>query len=223
MRTLYTYFRSSAAYRVRIALELKGLAYTSIPVHLLQDGGMQHSPSYAAINPSQLVPTLVDGALTLGQSLAIMEYLDETYPAPALLPADAAGRARVRSLSQLIACDIHPLNNLRVLQYLEQVLGVDAAARTAWCQHWVCTGLDALERMLQAGKPAGDFCAGDRPGMADCCLIPQLYNARRFQVDVQRYPMLCRVEASCLALQAFQKAAPEQQADAPVVQVQKAP
>ena len=217
MRTLYTYFRSSAAYRVRIALALKGLAYDSIPVHLLQDGGMQHTAAYAAINPTQLVPTLVDGALTLGQSLAIMEYLEETHPEPALLPADAPARARVRSMAQLIACDIHPLNNLRVLQYLEQVLGVDTTARTAWCQHWMCTGLEALERMLQAGKPAGDFCAGDRPGMADCCLIPQLYNARRFQVDVQSYPLLRRVEASCLALQAFQKAAPEQQADAPPV------
>jgi maleylacetoacetate isomerase len=215
MITLHTYYRSSAAYRVRIALQLKGLAYTSLPVHLLQDGGAQHTPAYVDINPSQLVPTLVDGEMTLGQSMAIMEYLDETYPAAPLLPADAPGRAWVRSVSQLIACDIHPLNNLRVLQYLEQVLAVDATARKAWYQHWVVTGFDALERMLQARKTAGDFCAGAAPGMADCCLVPQLYNARRFKVPLQAYPTLCRIEAACLGLEAFQKAAPEQQPDAP--------
>jgi len=212
MLTLYSYYRSSAAYRVRIALNLKGLAFETIPVHLLQDGGAQHSAAYNAINPSHLVPTLVDDGLTLGQSMAIMEYLDEVYPAPALLPADAAGRAWVRALSQQIACDIHPLNNLRVLQYLEDVLEVDAAARKVWYQHWVATGFAALERMLAATTT--DFCAGDTPGMADCCLVPQLANARRFKVPLQAYPQLCRIEAACLQLEAFQRAAPERQVDA---------
>ena len=212
-RALYSYFRSSAAYRVRIALHLKGLAFDTIPVHLLQDGGLQHSPAYTAINPAQLVPALVDGGQVLGQSMAIIEYLDETCPNPALLPADAAARARVRALSQLIACDIHPLNNLRVLQYLEQVLAVDAGARAAWYQHWVAAGFAALEQMLQGQAQA--FCAGATPGMADCCLVPQLYNARRFQVPLQAYPRLLQIEAACLQLDAFQKAAPENQPDAP--------
>jgi maleylacetoacetate isomerase len=207
MRTLYSYFRSSAAYRVRIALNLKGLAYETIPVHLLNDGGAQHTAAYTAINPSQLVPTLVDEGLTLGQSMAIMEYLDEVYPTPPLLPADAPGRAWVRALSQQIACDIHPLNNLRVLQYLENVLLVDEAARTIWYQHWVATGFEALERMLQASPRTGSFCADDTPGMADCCLVPQMANARRFSVPLEAYPHLCRIEAACLPLEAFQQAA----------------
>lgn len=216
---LYSYFRSSAAYRVRIALQLKGLAFDTIPVHLLKEGGLQHSPAYTALNPSRLVPTLIDGGRVLGQSMAIIEYLDETYPAVALLPPDAPGRARVRALSQLIACDIHPLNNLRVLQYLEHVLGVDAAARAAWYQHWVAAGLAALEQMLQEDTQAQDtqaqaFCAGATPGMADCCLVPQLYNARRFQVPLQAYPRLLEIEAACLQLEAFQRAAPQNQADA---------
>ena len=212
MLTLYSYHRSSAAYRVRIALNLKGLAFETIPVHLLQDGGAQHSAAYSAINPSHLVPTLVDDDLALGQSMAIMEYLDEVYPSPALLPADAAGRAWVRALSQQIACDIHPLNNLRVLQYLERVLAVDAAAQKTWYRHWVATGFVALERMLAATTT--DFCAGDIPGMADCCLVPQLANARRYKVPLDAYPQLCRIEAACLQLEAFQRAAPEQQPDA---------
>ena len=212
MLTLYSYFRSSAAYRVRIALHLKGLAFDTIPVHLLEGGGMQHTPAYTALNPSQLVPTLADDGLHLGQSLAIIEYLEACHPTPALLPADAAGRARVRALAQTIACDIHPLNNLRVLQYLEQVLQVDAAARQAWYQHWVATGFEALERMLAAGA-GGDFCHGSTPGLADCCLVPQMANARRFQVPLDAYPRLCRIEAACLQLEAFARAAPERQPD----------
>lgn len=214
MRTLYSYFRSSAAYRVRIALELKGLAFNTIPVHLLKDGGMQHTAAYTDINPSHLVPTLVDERLVLGQSIAIMEYLEETHPAPPLLPTDAAARARVRSMSQIIACDIHPLNNLRVLQYLEQVLKVDALTRSAWYQHWVAVGFEALERMLQGDAHTGRFCAGDTPGMADCCLVPQMYNARRFHVPLDAYPQLCRIETACLELDAFQRAVPENQPDA---------
>lgn len=214
MRTLYSYFRSSAAYRVRIALHLKGLPFDTIPVHLLQDGGMQHQEAYTHINPTQLVPTLADDSVVLGQSLAIMEYLEERYPAKPLLPADPPGRARVRWLSQLIACDIHPLNNLRVLQYLEQVLGVDASAKAAWYQHWVATGFDALEALLQQDGQGSRFCLGDTPGMADCCLVPQMANARRFALPLQAYPHLCRIEAACLELDAFRKAAPENQPDA---------
>ena len=214
MPTLYSYFRSSAAYRVRIALNLKGLPFNTVPVHLLRDGGMQPSPAYADINPSQLVPTLVDEGMTLGQSMSIMEYLEEAYPHPALLPADAVERGKVRALSQLIACDIHPLNNLRVLQYLERVLKVDAAARTAWYQHWIASGFAALEHMLEK-EPSGDaFCFGATPSIADCCLIPQMYNARRFEVPLEAYPRLRNVEAVCLQLNAFQQAAPELQPDA---------
>ncbi|WP_342619993.1 maleylacetoacetate isomerase [Rhodoferax sp. GW822-FHT02A01] len=214
MPILYSYFRSSAAYRVRIALNLKGLAFDTIPVHLLKDGGMQHAPAYADINPSHLVPTLIDQGLPMGQSLAIMEYLDEVYPDPPLLPADAAGRAKVRALSQLIACDIHPLNNLRVLHYLEHDLAVDASARAAWYQHWVTLGFEALERMLQTRPQASIFCIGDVPGMAECCLVPQMYNARRFQVPLDAYPRLRSVEAACQQLDAFQRAAPHMQPDA---------
>jgi maleylacetoacetate isomerase len=214
MRVLYSYFRSSAAYRVRIALHLKGLAFDTIPVHLLQDGGAQHHAPYTDINPTHLVPTLADDGVILGQSMAILEYLEERYPAVPLLPADAPGRARVRSLAQLIACDIHPLNNLRVLQYLEQVLQVDASAKAVWYQHWVATGLDALERLLQMDVRTSSFCVGDTPGMADCCLVPQMANARRFAVPLDAYPHLCRIEAACLKLEAFQKAAPENQPDA---------
>jgi maleylacetoacetate isomerase len=214
MLTLYTYFRSSAAYRVRIALHLKGLPYTSVPVHLLRDGGEQHAPAYAQLNPAELVPTLVEGDLALGQSLAIMDYLEEQHPAPALLPQDAAGRARVRALAQSIACDIHPLNNLRVLQYLQHELQLDEAAKRKWCQHWITLGLTALETQLQNSASTGTFCHGDTPTLADCCLIPQLFSARRFDTPLDAYPTLLRIESACLALDAFQRAAPQAQADA---------
>lgn len=216
MLTLYTYFRSSAAYRVRIALGLKGLPYASAPVHLVRDGGQQHSPAYQAINPQQLVPALTteDGTV-LTQSLAIMEYLDEAYPdRPALLPADALGRARVRALAQAVACEIHPLNNLRVLRYLMQELGTTEAQKTAWYQHWVCTGLDALEAMLASSGATGRFSHGDRPSLADCCLVPQMFNARRFGCPLENYPTFARIVAACEQLPAFQQAAPEQQPDA---------
>lgn len=214
MLQLYSYFRSSAAYRVRIALHLKGLPFEYIPVHLLKDGGQQNSPEYQRINPAKLVPALVDEGHAISQSLAIMEYLDETQPAPALLPRDALGRARVRALAQSIACEIHPLNNLRVLQYLEQDLKLDEAAKTTWYRHWITLGFTALETMLANNPHTGTFCHGDTPGLADCCLIPQIANARRFHTPLDAFPTILRIETSCLALDAFAKAAPQVQPDA---------
>ncbi|MGI9133114.1 MAG: maleylacetoacetate isomerase [Rhodoferax sp.] len=212
--TLYTYFRSSAAYRVRIALNLKGLAFEPVAVHLLRGGGEQHTAAYRQINPSELVPTLVDQEVRIGQSLAIMEYLEERYPTPALLPATAAERARVRALAQTIACDVHPLNNLRVLRYLEHDLHVDEAAKASWYRHWITLGFDAFEALLTSSPHTGVFCHGDTPGLADCCLIPQLANARRFDTPLEAFPTLLRIETACLALAAFQRAAPQAQADA---------
>jgi len=214
MLRLYTYFRSSAAYRVRIALNLKGLDYQAIPVHLLKDGGQQLQPDYRALNPAALVPTLQDAALTLTQSLAILEYLEETRPQPPLLPADAAGRARVRALALTVACDIHPLNNLRVLRYLEHTLKIGADARQEWYRHWIMDGMTALETHLSADPATGLFCHGDTPTIADCCLIPQVYNAERFGIDLTLYPTVRRIAAHCATLPAFSAAHPGRQADA---------
>ncbi|UHL65465.1 maleylacetoacetate isomerase [Paralcaligenes sp. KSB-10] len=211
---LYSYFRSSAAYRVRIALNLKGLRYETMPVHLLRHGGEQLSDAYRALNPTALVPTLVDGDLTVGQSMAILEYLEETHPEPALLPADAPGRARVRAIAQIIACDIHPLDNLRVLRYLKHEMNVSEEAKNAWYRHWVVEGLTAIEKLL-AGKPqTGRYCHGDRPGFADLCLVPQVANARRFECDLGAMPTIVRIDAACAELPAFQQAAPANQPDA---------
>ncbi|MGQ0708322.1 MAG: maleylacetoacetate isomerase [Rhodoferax sp.] len=212
---LYTYFRSSAAYRVRIALHLKGLQWQSVPVHLLRDGGEQHGSSYRAVNPSELVPTLVDGDLSLGQSVAIMEYLEEAYPQPALLPQGAAQRAQVRAFVQTVACDIHPLNNLRVLQYLEHTLHLDEAQRTTWYRHWIGLGLGTLENLLSQAHRAQrtPFCFGDTPTLADCCLVPQMANARRFHAPLDAYPTLLRIDAHCNGLPAFEAAAPHRQPD----------
>ena len=214
MLKLYSYFRSSAAYRVRIALNLKGLAYDTVAVHLLKDGGQQHGSDYQRVNPSELVPTLVDGEHALGQSLAIIVYLDETHPEPALLPRDAPGRARVRALALTVACEVHPLNNLRVLQYLERDLKVDEAARADWYRHWIALGFASIETMLASDPRTGAFCHGDAPGLADCFLIPQLANARRFATPLQAFPHVLRIEAACLALDAFARAAPQLQPDA---------
>ena len=214
MLKLHTYFRSSASYRVRIALNLKGLAFESIGVHLLRDGGAQHSPAYAALNPTRLVPTLQDGEHALAQSLAILEYLEETHPTPALLPPDAPGRARVRALAQTIACEIHPLNNLRVLQYLTQELKIDEEAKTAWYRHWVTLGFTALESLLAGSPQTGVFCHGNTPTLADCCLVPQVANARRFDIPLEAFPCLVRIDAACRALEAFAQARPEVQPDA---------
>lgn len=210
---LYTYFRSSAAYRVRIALNLKGLTVEHIPVHLLQDGGQQHAEAYRSLNPQELVPTLVDGPHALTQSLAICEYLDERHPEPALLPGDAAQRAHIRAIALSIACDIHPVNNLRILQYLSNTLKASDTQKTDWYLHWLRLGLNALQ--TQIAPQAGDYCVGNQPTLADLCLIPQLYNARRYQLDpAQHWPTLARIEQHCLSQPAFRDAAPEQQADA---------
>ena len=214
MLQLYSYFRSSAAYRVRIALNLKGLPFEYIPVHLLKDGGQQHAADYQRINPAELVPALVEDGHAITQSLAIMEYLDETHPEPALLPRDALGRARVRALAQSIACEMHPLNNLRVLQYLERDLKLDETAKNTWYRHWVTVGFTALEAMLATNPDTGIFCHGDTPGMADCCLMPQILNARRFDTPLDPFPTILRIETACLALDAFAKAAPQLQPDA---------
>ena len=214
MLSLYTYFRSSASYRVRIALNLKALAYEPIPVHLVRDGGQQHAPAYTVLNPAALVPLLVDGDVTLSQSLAIIEYLDEKHPEPALLPSDAAGRARVRAIAQTVACDIHPLNNLRVLRYLESELGVAADARQAWYRHWVEQSFGAIEQSLQGDDHTGRYCHGDAPTLADCCLVPQVFNAERFSVAMDAYPTIRRITKHCNELAAFAQAAPASQPDA---------
>lgn len=213
MLQLYSYWRSSAAYRVRIGLNLKRLDYQLRPVHLLRNGGEQRAPAYRALNPQALVPTLVDGEVRLGQSLAILEYLEERFPATPLLPADACGRARVRALALLIACDVHPVNNLRVGQYLKAELGASDAAVKTWMLHWMAEGFAAMETMLAQSADTGRFCHGDVPGLADCCLIPQLYNARRFGLDLAPYPNLVRIEGNALALPAFDAARPENQPD----------
>ena len=211
---LHSFFRSSAAYRVRIALNLKGLAYDYLPVHLSRGGGEQHRPEFRKVNPQALVPVLEDGERLLAQSLAIIEYLDETRPEPPLLPGTPAERARVRGLAQVIACEIHPLNNLRVLNYLTGAAKLTDDAKNAWYHHWIAEGFQALEARL-AGDPAtGRFCHGDTPGLADCCLVPQVANARRFKCDLAPYPTLVAIDAGCRALDAFQRALPERQPDA---------
>ena len=214
MLKLYGYYRSSAAYRVRIVLNLKGLAYEQVFVHLRRGGGEQFRPDYVKLNPQALVPTLDDDGVVLTQSLAIINYLEETRPEPRLVPADPAARARVRALALAVACDIHPLNNLRVLQYLKDELDIDEDARNRWYRHWVELGLGAMEQMV-AGHPAtGRFCHGDFPGIADACLVPQLANARRFGCDVGVCPTLVTIEGACAELPAFRAAAPENQPDA---------
>ena len=211
---LYTYFRSSAAYRVRIALNLKGLAYEAIPVHLLKSGGEHRKPAYLAVNPAALIPALDDEGATLTQSLAIIEYLEETHPAAALLPADAGGRARVRALALAVACDIHPLCNLRVLKYLVHVLKVDEEAKLEWSRHWLRIGMESIEALLAGDTRTGRYCHGDTPTTADCCLVPQVFNALRFELDMTPYPTIVRIHAACGELPAFIAAHPAQQADA---------
>lgn len=209
---LFGYFRSSAAYRVRIALNLKGLAAEQAYFRLrLKE---HQADDYTEINPQQLVPTLVDGDLVLSQSLAIIEYLDETHPTPPLLPSDAAGRARVRQLAMVSACDIHPINNLRVLQYLTGPLGLSEAQRDSWYRHWVDAGFAALETLLSSSDQTGLYCHGDAVTLADIVLVPQVYNAVRFDCDMTRYPTISRINEACLALPAFADAVPEKQPDA---------
>jgi maleylacetoacetate isomerase len=203
---LYNYFRSSASFRVRIALELKGLPYDYVPVHLVK--GEHRSADYQAVSPSMLVPTLVtDEGEHLGQSMALIEYLDETHPQPPLLPADPIGRARVRGLAQLIACEIHPLNNLRVLKYLVHDLKQDEEAKNNWYRHWVRTGLEAFERELSR-RPASKYCFGDTPTLVDCCLVPQIFNGRRFNVSYDGLTRTMAAFDACMEHLAFQKAQP---------------
>jgi maleylpyruvate isomerase len=213
-RVLHTYYRSSSAYRVRIALNLKGLEARHIPIHLTRGGGEQFSAEYRRLNPLALVPVLTEGALQLSQSLAILEYLDERYPTPPLLPASIEGRAKARQLASTIACEIHPLNNLRVLKYLTDKLGLSEAAKLDWIAHWIRLGFEALEAELGASTSRGAFCVGDHPTIADCCLVPQLFNAQRFQIDLAPYPTLVGIQGTCESLPAFQAAHPARQADA---------
>ena len=210
---LYDYFRSSAAYRVRIALNLKGLVPERAFVHLRR--GAQREDDYLAVNPQGLVPALVaDNGDVITQSLAIIEWLDETFPQPPVLPADAAGRARVRSLALAIACDIHPLNNQRGLNYLTRTLGTTEAQKNGWCRYWCDVGLEAIETQLARERATGTFCHGDVPTLADVCLVPQLANARRVDLDLAPYPTLLAIESACVALPAFAAAAPSRQPDA---------
>jgi maleylpyruvate isomerase len=209
---LYNYFRSSAAYRVRIALNLKGISYEYIAVHLTK--GEQRAEGYLAVSAQGLVPALVDDGATLTQSLAIIEYLDERHPQPPLLPGTPVERARVRAIALAIACDIHPLNNLRVLHYLLRVLNVGEDAKNAWYRHWIEVGLTALETQLAKDAATGAFCHGDGPTLADICLVPQLANARRLAIPLEPYPTLLRIDEHCHQLDAFANAAPERQPDA---------
>jgi maleylacetoacetate isomerase/maleylpyruvate isomerase len=214
MLKLYTYFRSSAAYRVRIALNLKGLAWDAVPVHLVRDGGQQNSPDYRTKSPLGTVPALDTGEGVITQSLAIIEYLNEIHPTPALLPASAESRARVRAIAQTIACDIHPLNNLRVLAYLTREFGIAPEQKDAWYRHWVGAGLVAVEKMLAGDPRTGTFCHGEVPGLADCCLVPQVFNARRFDCPLDDMPTIRRIADACEQLHAFKRAAPAAQPDA---------
>jgi maleylacetoacetate isomerase len=208
---LYSYFRSSAAYRVRIALNLKGIAYDTIPIHLVKDGGHNKRPEFRAVNPQMRVPVLVTPAGdTLTQSLAIIEYLDETHPQPPLLPKDPIARAKVRALAELIACDIHPLNNTSPLRYLKRDMNQEQSAIDAWYHHWVMLGFEALEAMIGAGP----YLYGKDVTLADTCLVPQGYNARRLKVPLEKFPKIVAADAACLALPAFDKARPENQPDA---------
>jgi maleylpyruvate isomerase len=211
---LYSYFRSSAAYRVRIALNLKGLAYEYAPIHLLRDGGQQLKPDYRELNPDGIVPTFLDGDDVLTQSLAIIEYLEETHPEPALLPGTPLDRAFIRSVALQIACEIHPVDNLRVLKYLKHTLKVGDEAKDAWYRHWLESGFESLEKRLANDSRVGKLCFGDTPTLADLCLVPQVYNARRFNLDMSRYPTIERIADHAAQIDAFARAAPGQQPDA---------
>ncbi len=213
MLTLYTYFRSSAAYRVRIALNLKGLGYEAVPVHLLKNGGEQRSSGYRERNPQGLVPFLDTEQGGVGQSLAILEYLEERQPEPALLPDDQLKRAQVRAFALHIACEIHPLNNLRVLQHLTGTLGISEDAKLAWIRHWIAEGFRALEAEAVRYQDRGPYCFGEQLTFADVCLVPQWFNAERFQCDVTPYPRLAAIVATCQALPAFLAAHPSRQPD----------
>jgi maleylpyruvate isomerase len=209
MLQLYNYSRSSSSFRVRIALNLKGLTYKDIPINLLNDGGEQHSSTYQALNPQRLVPTLLDDEKVISQSLAIIEYLEELYPHPSLFPTDSHQKALVRSFALAIAADMQPLNNLSVLQYLTKELDLSEEKKLLWYRHWIAKGFTALETKLSALNSAGDFCFGDTPTLADVCLIPQMYNARRYACDLNAYPTLTRIDTNCQKHPAFLNAWPK--------------
>ena len=210
---LHNFFRSGTSHRLRIALNLKGLAYEYVPVDLRSNE--HRGDAFKALNPQQLVPALTDGALTLIQSPAIIEWLEERHPEPSLLPAGPEDRARVRALAAIVGCDIHPINSKRILDYLRNELGCDEAAVKAWCGTWIAAGFDALEAMLAADASRGGFCFGDMPTLADVYLIPQVESARRFEVDLSRWPIIISIDEACNALPAFSAAAPRKQPDAP--------
>lgn len=211
---LYTYFRSTAAYRVRIALNLKKVEADQKVVNLVKDGGQQHAPSYRRLNPQGRVPTLVDGGMPIMQSQAIIEYLEELHPNPPLLPEDLKDRAWIRSIVDLVACDIHPLNNLSVLQYLQKEMGADEEAKMKWYRHWIAEGFSALEEMLANDARVGSYCYGNKVTMADIFIVAQVYNANRFECDMSSYPVISEINENCLKLDAFKQAAPEAQPDA---------
>ncbi|MFM0005611.1 maleylacetoacetate isomerase [Paraburkholderia dipogonis] len=211
---LYSYFRSSASYRVRVALALKGLPYEYAPVHLLKGGGQQLSPVYRELNSDGLVPTLEDGPQVLTQSLAIIEYLNELRPEPPLLPAAPADRAYVRSVALQVASEIHPVNNLRVLQYLKRRFNISEEQKSEWYQHWIDVGFSSLESRLKSEPRVGDYVFGSAPTIADLCLVPQVWNARRFEIPLNRYPIISRLAANAMKLDAFRQADPAAQPDA---------
>lgn len=214
MLTLTTYFRSTAAYRVRIALNLKGLEHELVATNLLKDGGEHKTPKFLSKNPDGLIPTLATEGRVLAQSMAILEYLEERYPQPALLPNDLLDRAYLRGLAQTIASDMHPLNNLRVQQYLVNEMGVSEDQKLQWYHHWIATGFKGLETRLAQDPRTGLCCYGDEPSLADLCLVPQVYNALRFNCPMDDYPTIQKINDHCLSIDAFAKAAPERQADA---------
>ncbi len=211
---LHDYFRSSASFRVRIGLNLKGIVPERTCVHLLNNGGEQYSAAFTELNPQQLVPVLEDGDTKLIQSMAILEYLDETHPEPPFLPEGAAARARVRALSQVIACDLHPLDNLRVLKYLKDELGHSDDERNTWYRYWVAKGLATFEAMVAGHAATGSFCHGDQPGLADITLVPQIFNAKRLDCPLDGYPVLMGIFDNCMAVEAFDQAQPNNQPDA---------
>jgi len=211
---LYGYFRSSAAFRARIALNLKGIKPELRFIHLLKDGGQQHTAEYKTLNPMELIPALVHDGQLITQSLAIMEYLDEIVPEPPILPQDALGRARVREIACVIACDIHPVNNLRLAQYLKREFHISDEQQANWQRHWITLGFEALEKMLSLSKDTGTYSYGDSPTVADICLIPQIFNARRVNLEVERYPTLSRIFAHAMQHPAFDAAQPKNQPDA---------
>lgn len=212
-RILHTYFRSSSAYRVRIALNFKGLDARHVPIHLTRGGGEQFTDEYHALNPLRLVPVLTEDDLQLSQSLAIIEYLEERYPSPSLFPTSLDDRARVRQLALTIACEIHPLNNLRILKYLTGKLGLSDEVKLEWISHWIRLGFEALETEVKASSSNAQVCVGTAPTLADCCLIPQVFNAQRFGVDLSTYPTLLAIHRHCMELPAFEAAHPAKQPD----------